>query len=76
MQEVRALGPEVLLIAGYYEDEILITRQMKELDFMPKLYAVGLSASAEEFGAALGPDVEYVLGQAPWMPYSSLGLPG
>ena len=76
LREIKALMPEVLLIAGYSEDEILITRQLKQVNFMPKLYALALGARLDEFGAALGQDAEYVLGMSDWEPYPSLGLPG
>jgi branched-chain amino acid transport system substrate-binding protein len=74
LEEIKALEPDVLITAGYSEDEELITRQLKELDFMPKLYAV--SVSLDEFGTTLGPDAEYVLGYSPWEPRLSLNLPG
>jgi branched-chain amino acid transport system substrate-binding protein len=76
LQEIKALKPEVLLTAGYFEDEKLITRQLKELDFMLKLYVAGFAARLDDFGATLGSDAEYVLGRSDWEPHLGLGLPG
>jgi branched-chain amino acid transport system substrate-binding protein len=72
LQEIKALEPEVLLTAGLFEQDLLITRQLKELDFMPKLYASASAAHLDEFGAILGPDAEYIFGGSGWEPYPRL----
>jgi branched-chain amino acid transport system substrate-binding protein len=76
LQAIKALEPEVLLTAGFLEEGKPITRQLKELDFMPKLYVGTSGVRLDDFGATLGPDAEYVLGFSDWEPYPSLGLPG
>ena len=72
----KAAKPEVLLVVGYPNDEILITRELKRLGFMPKLYAVTLGGFLPQFGAALGRDAEGILGVSHWEPNTSFGLPG
>ncbi|MCI0528396.1 MAG: amino acid ABC transporter substrate-binding protein, partial [Nitrospira sp.] len=76
LTRVKELKPEVLLTGDYYEDGILIAGQLKELDFMPKLYVSALGAVVNEFGATLGQDAEYILAWNDWEPFPSLGLPG
>ncbi|MBI3988168.1 MAG: amino acid ABC transporter substrate-binding protein [candidate division NC10 bacterium] len=76
LREIKVLKPDVLLTGSYFEETKLITRQLKQVNFMPKLYAVGFGAHQDEFGADLGKDAEYVLGWSEWEPHPGLGFPG
>jgi branched-chain amino acid transport system substrate-binding protein len=76
LAKVKDLQPEVLLTAAYLEENILIVRQMQQLDFLPRLYASAYAASLDGFGDALGQDAEYVLSNSDWEPQHSLRLPG
>ncbi len=76
LTRVKDLKAEVLLTAAYVEESILIVRQLKQLDFAPKLYASAYGASLDGFGDALGQDAEYVLAASDWEPERNLRLPG
>ena len=75
MARAKAATPEALLVTGYPQDEIVITRDLKRLDFMPTLYAARF-AELPQFGAVLGRDAEGVQGVSHWEPDASFDLPG
>ncbi len=56
------------------QNEVLITHQLKQLNFIPKLDAGEAGVRRDGFGAGLGQDAGYVLGW--WGPHPGLGLPG
>ncbi|MGH2350693.1 MAG: amino acid ABC transporter substrate-binding protein [Chloroflexota bacterium] len=74
LTKIKGLNPDVLVGGSYQPDSVLITRQAKELDLTPKLLAFSVGAAMPDFGDALGPDAEYVLGPSMWEP--SLKTPG
>jgi len=74
MARTKAAAPEALLVTGYPNDEIAMTRELKRLDFMPTLYAVRF-AELPQFGGILGRDAEGVLGVSHWEPDASFDLP-
>ncbi|MCI0529221.1 MAG: amino acid ABC transporter substrate-binding protein [Nitrospira sp.] len=75
LTRVKDLQPDALISGAYLEEEVLIVRQLKELDLMLKLYSSN-GASYDGFWSALGQDAEYLLAWSAWEPHPSLGLPG
>jgi branched-chain amino acid transport system substrate-binding protein len=76
MARAKAAAPDALLVSGYPKDEIAMTRELKRLDFMPKLYATVFGGILPQLGVVLGRDAEGVLGVSHWEPDASFDLPG
>jgi branched-chain amino acid transport system substrate-binding protein len=74
LSRVKDLDPDVLVGGSYEPDSLLITRQAKSLDVNPRLLAFSVGAAATEYGSALGPDADYVIGPSMWEP--TLAIPG
>jgi branched-chain amino acid transport system substrate-binding protein len=74
LNRVKELNPDVLVGGSYEPDSLLITRQAKSLDVNPRLLAFSVGAASTEFGSALGPDADFVIGSSTWEP--TLATPG
>jgi branched-chain amino acid transport system substrate-binding protein len=74
LTKVRAANPDVLGAATYFDDAVAITRQMKELNVNPKIYAVTVGGDLPKFYELLGKNAEYVYGASQWEP--ELPYPG
>lgn len=74
LSKIKALNPDILLGGTYLPDSVLITRQAKELDVNPKMFAFSVGPALQDFYNSLGKDAEYVFGASQWEP--SLKLPG
>jgi branched-chain amino acid transport system substrate-binding protein len=68
LTRVRAAAPDVLAAATYFEDAVAITRQLKQLDVNPKMFAVTVGGDLLKFYEELGPSAEFVYGAAQWEP--------
>src|SRR2546430_16099713 len=72
LTKVKALTPDVLAAATYFDDAVALTRQMRELDINPKAYGVTVGGDLPEFYDTLKTNAEYVYGAtqcAPVLPY-------
>jgi len=76
LTKVKTINPDVLLAGSYLPDAKLLTSQLKEVDYMPKVFAVTVGAALDDFGNALKKDAEYVLGASQWEPHPGLPFPG
>ncbi len=74
LTKVRAANPDVLGAATYFDDAVAITRQMKELNVNPRIYAVTVGGDLPKFYELLGKNAEYVYGASQWEP--ELPYPG
>ena len=74
LTKIRAIRPDVLAAATYFDDVVAITRQMKELDVNVKMFGTTVGGDLPEFYKALGRTGEYVYGASQWEP--SLAYPG
>jgi branched-chain amino acid transport system substrate-binding protein len=74
LTKVRAIRPDVLAAATYFDDVVAITRQMKELDVNVKMFGTTVGGDLPEFYKALSRTAEYVYGASQWEP--SLSYPG
>jgi branched-chain amino acid transport system substrate-binding protein len=73
LTKLRAANPDVLGAATYFDDAVAITRQMRELNFNPKMYGVTVGGDLPKFYELLGKNAEYVYGATQWepeLPYS------
>ncbi len=68
LTRVRAANPDVLGAATYFDDAVAITRQMRQLDVSPKMYAVTVGGDLPRFYEILGKDAEFVYGASLWDP--------
>jgi branched-chain amino acid transport system substrate-binding protein len=72
LTKIRAVNPDVLAAATYFDDAVAITRQMKELDVNPKMYGVTVGGDLPTFYQLLGKNAEFVYGATQWeaeLPY-------
>jgi branched-chain amino acid transport system substrate-binding protein len=74
LTKLKAVRPDVLAAATYFDDVVAITRQMKELDVNVKMFGTTVGGDLPEFYKALGRTAEYVYGASQWEP--GLTYPG
>ncbi len=68
LSRVRAANPDLIAAATYFDDAVAITRQLKELDVNPRMFAVTVGGDLLKFYETLGRSAEYVYGAAQWEP--------
>jgi branched-chain amino acid transport system substrate-binding protein len=74
LTKVKALNPDVIAAATYFDDAVALTRQMKELNVNPKMYGVTVGGDLPEFYDTLKGNAEYIYGATQWEPV--LAYPG
>ena len=74
LTKIKALNPDVLLGGTYGEDATLIVRQLKDLNWMPKIVALTVGPAIPDFAQTLAGDAEYIFGATQWEP--SVKAPG
>jgi branched-chain amino acid transport system substrate-binding protein len=68
LTRVRTTSPEALGAATFFEDAVAITRQMKELNLNPRMYAATVGVGQPEFYKRLERTAEFVYGPSQWEP--------
>ncbi|MCX5837687.1 MAG: amino acid ABC transporter substrate-binding protein [Deltaproteobacteria bacterium] len=68
--EAKNKNPDILLGGTYFNDGLLITKQMKEQNFNVKLIGLSVGPQLPAFVENLGKDAEYVTGCEWWTPYA------
>jgi branched-chain amino acid transport system substrate-binding protein len=68
LTRVRAAAPDAFGVATYFDDAVAITRQMKELNLNPGMYAVTIGSELPRFYEVLGRTAEFVYGSSQWEP--------
>ena len=68
LTKVRTANPDVLAAATYFDDAVAITRQLKELNVNPRMFAVTVGGDLLKFYETLGRNAEFVYGAAQWEP--------
>ena len=68
LTRVRATTPDAFGAAAYFDDAVAITRQTKELNLNPRMYAVTIGSELPKFYAVLGRTAEFVYGPSQWEP--------
>jgi branched-chain amino acid transport system substrate-binding protein len=71
---LAAAAPEVLLGGTYLEDSIALVRAAKAAKVSPKIFAMTVGPAFREFGEALGPDAEGIMGTVAWMRSGNLPM--
>jgi branched-chain amino acid transport system substrate-binding protein len=74
LTKIKALNPDVLAAATYFDDAVALTRQMKDLSVNPKMYGVTVGGDLPEFYDILKGSAEYIYGATQWEPV--LNYPG
>ena len=70
--KIKAVNPDIIAAATYFDDAVAITRQMKELNVNPKMFGVTVGGDIPEFYTLLKQNAEYVYGSTQWdevLPY-------
>ena len=74
LTKVKAVNPDVLAGATYFDDAVALTRQMRELNVNPKMYGITVGGDLPEFYDTLKANAEYIYGATQWEPV--LAYPG
>jgi branched-chain amino acid transport system substrate-binding protein len=72
--KTKQLKPDMFIGCTYLPEAILLTRQMKDLDFAPKLFGFSVGVALPDYAKSLGRDGEAVFGSSQWEP--GVRLPG
>jgi branched-chain amino acid transport system substrate-binding protein len=68
LTRARATTPDAFGAATFFDDAVAITRQMKQLNMNPKMYAVTIGGALPKFYEVLGRTAEFVYGPSEWEP--------
>ena len=74
LTKIKAVAPDVLAAATYFDDVVAITRQMRELDVNVRMFGTTVGGDLPEFYKAVGKTAEFVYGASQWEP--GLAYPG
>ena len=66
LTKVRVANPDVLAAGTPAEDAVTITRQLRELNVNPKMFAVTTGVDLPQFYQILGRGAEFVYGPSQW----------
>jgi branched-chain amino acid transport system substrate-binding protein len=72
LTKIKSVNPDVIAAATYFDDAVAITRQMKELNINPRMFAVTVGGDLPEFYDLLKQNAEYIYGATQWehtLPY-------
>src|ERR671934_1229170 len=72
LTKIKAVNPDVIAAATYFDDAVALTRQMRELNVNPKAYGVTVGGDLPEFYDTLKQNAEYIYGATQWehtLPY-------
>jgi branched-chain amino acid transport system substrate-binding protein len=67
VERIRAKKPDVVIGGTYLDGSIAIMKQAKKSRLSPKAFVFTVGPALPQFGEALGPDAEGVLGAVAWM---------
>jgi len=68
LAKIRPLNPDVLVGGTYGEDSTLIVRQLRDLNWIPKMVALTVGPALPDFAQNLAGDAEYIFGATQWEP--------
>ena len=72
LTKVKRANPDILGLAGYTADAIMLMRQAKELNLNPKMYAIAVGVMVRGFREELGKDSNYAVEGEWWLPSMKL----
>jgi branched-chain amino acid transport system substrate-binding protein len=67
VRRLKASNPDLVIGGTYLEDSIAFVREARRQNFSPKAIAFTVGPALVEFGDALGPDADGILGVVAWM---------
>jgi branched-chain amino acid transport system substrate-binding protein len=68
LTRLRATSPDAVGAATFFDDAVAISRQLKQLDINPKMYAVTIGGALPKFHERLGRTAEFVYVPSEWEP--------
>ncbi len=68
LTQIKAKNPDLVIVASFFQDGLLATKQMKELKLCPKMAAFSVGPEIPDWAKNLGKDAEYTVGNAWWLP--------
>lgn len=68
LTRVRSANPDAFAAVTFFEDAAVVTRQAKELNLNPKMFAVTVGSALPRFYELLGRTAELVYGPSQWEP--------
>ena len=68
LTKVKYLNPDILGVAGYTVDSLMVIRHCKELNINPRIYAFSVGVMIPAFVKELGADANYVFEGEWWLP--------
>lgn len=68
LTKIRNLNPDILAVAGYTADALMVMRQSKELNINPQMYVFSVGVMIPSFVEELGADAEYAFEGEWWLP--------
>ena len=68
LTQIKAKNPDMVIVASFFQEGLLATKQAKELRLCPKLLAFSVGPEIPDFAKNLGKDAEFILGSAWWLP--------
>lgn len=74
---IKAVSPDIVLIAGYLQDSLLFQKGFKEQNVNARIFGYSVGPDTPDFREALGRDANYVFGGTQWTPSMTYrGRPG
>jgi branched-chain amino acid transport system substrate-binding protein len=67
VRRIKATRPDLVIGGTYLQDSIAFVREAKRQNFTPRALAFTVGPALVEFGEALGPDADGILGVVAWM---------
>ncbi len=74
ISKVKATHPDVLFGATYLPDSVMVARELKAQNCLPKMVVLSVGPSSPDFVEQLGDDADYFMGESYWEP--SVNTPG
>lgn len=68
LAKVKAANPDLVLDTGFFQDGTLLVKQLKDLQWKPKLLGISVAATLPDFQQTLGADAEHIFGAQWWTP--------
>lgn len=68
LTDLKSKNPDIVLATGYVSDAVQVVKQLKDLQFAPKIIGFTNATAIPDFRTSMGADVEYVYGSEWWTP--------
>lgn len=68
LTDLKSKKPDIVLATGYVTDAVQVVKQLKDLQYAPKILGFTNATAIPDFISSMGADVEYVYGSEWWTP--------